>query len=494
MNFQLSDLLIRIIKAILYSAFGATIVLVTGFVFYLNKQTDLQVWHHAELDEEFTVDSELTDFTEYRVLEERLFQQLDDLVYKKVPVNQHSEISRYQHGSLSDPTQKHKNWNRSFVLSAKSPTASVLLLHGMSDSPYSLRHIGQQLNKAGVEVLGLRLPGHGTAPSGLTNITWQDMAASVQLAVQHLAKKNADAPIYIMGYSNGAALAVHYALKTLEQNHLPKVQRVVILSPAIGVTSVAAFAIWQARLGRILGLQKLAWNAILPEYDPYKYNSFAVNAGNVVYELTNEIQKKISILGNNNQLNALPPILAFSSVVDATVVTSALVHGLFERLPIGGHELVLFDINHQSYIKSLMKWDPTNMIHILQADKNKHFTLTMVSNKDKQAVHLYTLIPQNDQPIHSVLGLQWPHNLYSLAHVSLPFSENDPIYGYHPDADHSVLQLGNIALRGEKGVLQISGTEMMRLRWNPFYPYIESKVFDFFNLTENVNYPIKSQK
>ena len=37
-------------------------------------------------------------------------------------------------------------------------------------------------------------------------------------------------------------------------------------------------------------------------------------------------------------------------------------------------------------------------------------------------------------------------------------------------------ELGKLALRGEKGVLQISGTDMLRLRWNPFYPYIEDRV------------------
>jgi hypothetical protein len=45
----------------------------------------------------------------------------------------------------------------------------------------------------------------------------------------------------------------------------------VLLSPEIGVIPLAALAIWQARLGHLLGLQKLEWNSILPEYEPYKY-------------------------------------------------------------------------------------------------------------------------------------------------------------------------------------------------------------------------------
>ena len=37
----------------------------------------------------------------------------------------------------------------------------VLLIHGLTDSPYSLRRVGQILYERGFYVLGLRLPGHG---------------------------------------------------------------------------------------------------------------------------------------------------------------------------------------------------------------------------------------------------------------------------------------------------------------------------------------------
>jgi len=59
------------------------------------------------------------------------------------------------------------NWNRSFVLPQEEPALGVLLLHGLSDSPYSLKALGERLNGQGAMVLGLRIPGHGTAPSGL---------------------------------------------------------------------------------------------------------------------------------------------------------------------------------------------------------------------------------------------------------------------------------------------------------------------------------------
>ena len=283
-------LLRNTLKAVSYSTVGAVVVLVIVFVVYLNGRADLNVWHLAKLDEEFNRRSGVETFTEYMALEERLFRQLDQLVYEKVKPEQHLSINRYNRDSLSDPERWSPNWNRSFTLEAESPAAAVLLLHGMSDSPYSLRHLGGRLHAAGANVLGLRMPGHGTAPSGLLDITWQDMDAAVRIAMRHLAIQNEGLPIYVIGYSTGAALAVNYALATLDDKTLPPIERIVLLSPAIGVASVAVLAVWQARLGRLLGLEKLAWNGILPEYDPFKYGSFAVNAGDVVYQLTSEIQ------------------------------------------------------------------------------------------------------------------------------------------------------------------------------------------------------------
>jgi alpha-beta hydrolase superfamily lysophospholipase len=484
MRRQLLRLLRHTLKAVSYSTVGALVVLVTVFVVYMNGRADLQIWHLAELDEEFTADSGIKTFTDYLALEERLFSQLDELVYAKIKPDQRQAINRYNHGSLSDPECWSPNWNRSFTLSVESPKAAVLLLHGMSDSPYSLRHLGERLQAAGANVLGLRMPGHGTAPSGLVELTWQDMAAAVRIAMRHLAKQNEGLPIYVVGYSTGAALAVNYALATLDDETLPSIVRIVVLSPAIGVTSVAALAVWQARLGHLLGLEKLAWNVILPEYDPFKYGSFAVNAGNVVYQLTNEIQQRLKMLGEQGKLVGVPPILAFSSVVDATVSTPALVSNLFQQLPEGGHELVLFDINRETEIEPIMNWDPAAVVQALQANPHPGFTLSIVMNENPRSrkVLVRSQRPGEQAPIDSDIGLSWPEDLYSLAHVALPFPPQDPLYGGHPQGKSPGIELGDLALRGERGVLQIHASDMLRLRWNPFYLYVEGRVLEFLGL------------
>jgi alpha-beta hydrolase superfamily lysophospholipase len=467
-----------------YGTVGVVLTLVTVFVVIMNDRPDLSVWHTTELDEEFTVDSDVSSFDEYLSLEKRLFKQLDDEVYAKIPADQQGQIVRYYKGSLSDPGRWPQNWNRSFEMPVDQPRAGVLLLHGMSDSPYSLRNLGEALHGAGAYVVGLRIPGHGTAPSGLARVTWQDMAAAVQLAVAHVAEKANGQPLYIVGYSNGGALAVNYALDAVADSTLPQVDKLALLSPEIGITKVAALAVWQARLGLLLGLDKLAWNDILPEYDPFKYGSFAVNAGDVVHRVTNEIQQKIKDLDSSGKLNNIPPLLAFSSIVDATVSAPDLIKGLFNRLPEGGHELVLFNINTMANIEPLLKWSPEEMFGALMENPDRKFTLSLVTNMgmNNPKVMLASIAPGQDESVDKNLGLSWPDDIYSLTHVALPFPPDDPLYGGMGGVKSPGIHLGDIALRGERDVLKVSAANMLRLRWNPFYSYVEDKILEFFEL------------
>lgn len=472
------------VKALLYGIIGGCVVLVIIFVLFLESRPELKVWHEVELDAEFTANSPTGSLEDYLAMEDQLFAQLDERVYSRIEPDDRRLINRYHRDSLSNPDRWSSNWNRTFELPTDVPRAGVLLLHGMSDSPYSLHSLGQRLHSAGAWVIGLRLPGHGTAPSGLVWVQWEDMAAAVRLAVFHLHEKVGESPLFLVGYSNGGALAVNYALSMLEDSTLPTVTGLVLISPSIGVTPVAALAKWQARLGRLLGLNKLAWNSILPEYDPFKYNSFAVNAGNQVYRITNEIQSRIEAFGAAGKLNRFPPILAFQSVVDATVSTQAVADGLFKKLPVNGYELVLFDINRVSEVEQVLIKDPKPGIEAMFHDANLPFTLSLVTNASEKS---YDIVMRQKQPGNSKineisLGLKWPGGLYSLSHVALPFPMNDPLYGKPNPDDSTMIHLGNMDLRGERGVLQIPAADMLRLRWNPFYPYMEKRVLEFVRL------------
>lgn len=201
--------------------------------------SSLELWHTARLDQDFHAGGDVKTFESYLEVERRAFRELDDEVYAKVGTGPEFSIVRYSRGSASDPGSFPQNFNRSYVLEAESPRGGVLMLHGMSDSPYSLWALARSLNEAGYHVVNLRLPGHGTAPAALTRARWQDFAAAVELAMAYLHDVAGSRPIHLFGFSNGGPVAVNYALGALEDSARPQAASLVLIAPAIGVTPAA---------------------------------------------------------------------------------------------------------------------------------------------------------------------------------------------------------------------------------------------------------------
>jgi len=446
--------------------------------------SSLEDWHSAALDEEFSVDKldEIHSFDEYQRLEERLFQQLDEEVYAQTDTGPEFALVRYSPGSAADPRGRKPDWNRSVELAVEQPRGGVLLLHGMSDSPYSLRALAEKFHAQGFHVLALRLPGHGTAPVGLTRARAEDMSAAVGLAMAHLGEKLADKPIHIVGYSTGAPLAINYALDAAQGKTAVEPASLVLISPAIGVNPAAALAQWKRRLSLLPGLDNMAWLQIEPEFDPYKYNSFATNAADQVYRLTRMVSRRVAAWDGNKPQHLLPPTLVLKSTVDATVSNAAVIDNLLSKLSPRRHALVLFDINRMAKASILLVSDSGPHTRRLMDDATLPFRLTLVSNTtaDSRAVNARHKLPFSAQ-VSSVDALQlaWPLRVLSLSHVALPFSPDDPLYGQYAPDDADTLFLGQMAIQGERGLLKVSSDWLLRMRYNPFYDYLEQRVLDW---------------
>jgi alpha-beta hydrolase superfamily lysophospholipase len=446
----------------------------------------LESWHTEKLTAEFTAEmaDEIRTFDDYIQLEDRLFAQLEEAVYGRTKTGPEYALVRYSSGSAADPQRSEPNWNRSFELPAKTVAGGVLLLHGMSDSPYSLRALGETLNQHDYWVIGLRLPGHGTAPSGLTSISLQDMAVAVRLGMEHLASKVGQKPIHIAGYSTGAPLAIDFALKALEGNGSPVPASLVLISPAIGIHATAALAKWKRRLSLLPGLGRLAWLSVLPEFDPYKYNSFATNAAEQVHGLTRSVARRLAARARSAPGQILPPTLVFKSTVDATVSTDAVVDRLLKHLKPQRHELVLFDINRFAAKSTLLISDSAPLTTRLMADKSLPFVVTLVTNENPESTVVvarrkppFSAEPSKTEP----LNLAWPRGVISLSHVALPFPPDDPLYGQTPPGKEDVIFLGQMAIQGERGLLKIPSDFLIRLRYNPFYAFLETRVLEWLD-------------
>lgn len=440
----------------------------------------LQPWHKFAPSYEFTLDQHdrVVDFAGYLELEDRVFEQQEQAPFMDEPLASQNGLMRYSRGSAADPTDDDPNWNRSFEWPSDAPVGGVLLLHGMSDSPYSLRAIGETLRGQGYWVLGLRLPGHGTTPAGLLDVTWEDMAAAAQLGAEHLIARLDGKPLHVIGYSTGATLALNLALDALDRGAAPP-QSLVLISPAIGLHGAAAFAQWKRRLALLPGLGGFAWLNIEAEFDPYKYNSFTTNAAEQVHRLTQSVAQRLAALQSSPHATRFPRTLVFKSNLDATVSTSAVVSRLLNQLETGRHELVLFDANRYAAKSLLLISDPQSLAIRLLGDESLPFTLTLVTNEHADtldAVARRQLPFSRDISETTPLATPWPAGVLSLSHVALPFPPDDPLYGRYPPDDASVLFLGLMDIKGERGSLTLSADWLLRMRHNPFYGYMEDAV------------------
>jgi carboxylesterase len=85
----------------------------------------------------------------------------------------------------------------------------VLLCHGFTGSPQSLRPWAEYLAEAGLTVSLPRLPGHGTTWQEMARTRWEDWYAEVDRAFDELRAGTDE--IFVMGLSMGGCLALRLA-------------------------------------------------------------------------------------------------------------------------------------------------------------------------------------------------------------------------------------------------------------------------------------------
>lgn len=88
-------------------------------------------------------------------------------------------------------------------------STGVLLCHGFTGSPQSLRPWAEFLAGAGMTVSLPRLPGHGTTWQEMARTRWEDWYAEVDRAFDEM--RAATDEIFVMGLSMGGCLALRLA-------------------------------------------------------------------------------------------------------------------------------------------------------------------------------------------------------------------------------------------------------------------------------------------
>lgn len=472
----------RFLRWIVYPlliAGGMVATLVVGFAVQARLRLgDLRPWHTVELGGEFRAGGDMPrSFDEYRKLEDQLVAEMRRRVIDDPGSADTQALGRYNPRTVPAHLALDGPYNRSYELVPGEPRGGVLLVHGLSDSPYSMRSLAETFFSQGYYVLALRLPGHGTLPSGLLDVRWKDWYAAVALAAKSVAARAGPGkPFLAGGHSTGAALLTLYSLRALDDPDLPKPQRLYLLSAAIGITDFAVLTNVVSDLSFLPYFEKSKWMSVDPEYDPYKYNSFPVNAANQIYHLTQEIRRSMASAAERGRLDGMPRVIVFQSIVDSTIRARDVVGGLLAQLPPRGHELVVFDVNRRDVFEGLIGAGPLADLERIRNATALPFRLTLIGNRDTTsgAMAVYTREAGGSDVKVEDLPLEWPRGVFSLGHVALPFPPDDPVYGLSPAP--GAFALGALAARGEEGALVVSLGALARLRSNPFFDVIRQRV------------------
>jgi len=465
--------LLIVIAVVLLTIFGVR-------AFDSQRGAPLARWH-TYVPRELSAEQMATaSWSYYLCAEDGLLADVKKQVNDKLKARDCVSANRYCPHSPVDPFAFKRNWNRSFVLEpAGPPLGVVVLLHGLTDSPYSVRHLAEIYQARGWLALAIRLPGHGSVPAGLTEATSDQWRAATRLAVREARRRvGADKPLHIVGYLNGGALALDYALSALDDKSLARPDRLVLLSPEISIGEEARFAGIAGWPAVFPPFAKAAWLDVLPEFNPFKYNSFPVNAARESYAMTRIVQDELAAHAADQTLDKLPPILTFQSLVDWTIDMPSVVTRLYDKLPANGSELVLFDMNRDAIFAPLLTPDAAPQLTALLPPAPRNYTVTLITNHaGGKTVEAQTTPSGSSDVTTTPLDLGWPAQVYSVGHVALPYPLTDGLYGLAPDpADDFGIRLGALAVRGETDVLIIPSALLLRIGANPFYPYMAARI------------------
>ena len=275
----------------------ATIVVLLVLTIYFGRAFDarrmapLGSEHRIRFEHEFTAAREKqTDWAAYLDIENELAIELEQKIASETRPD--SPADRYFADSLTFPGNYSSNWNRSYEMSVPSPRGVAVLLHGLTDSPYSMLATAQTLADAGYNIVVPRMPGHGFAVGGLLQARWADWTAAARIAIRRAVdREGANQSLLLVGYSNGGLLAVDYALRCDEFADLPCPDGLVLMSPGIAITPAAVIMNWHAAISWIPYFEQFEWLSILPEIDPFKFTSFPKRAAWEVHKLSKRMHK-----------------------------------------------------------------------------------------------------------------------------------------------------------------------------------------------------------
>ncbi|MBL8027684.1 MAG: alpha/beta fold hydrolase [Fibrobacteres bacterium] len=199
---------------------------------------------------------------------------------------------------------------------------AVLFLHGYTSTPRDLRGVAEALNRIGYTAQGILFPGHGTKPTDLDKVTWQEWYSAAVEAYEHL--KTSHSKVHVVGFSMGGSIALHLAANY-------DVGKLVLLSPLFKIAYTPWHIFpeewWVKTIGHFLSHLKKTYsgNCNNPETRGrhIAYFHYSLSSINQTLAIVSEIRKELDMISNN--------LLLIHSKGDRTTSSSSS-RRIFQRL------------------------------------------------------------------------------------------------------------------------------------------------------------------
>lgn len=436
-----------------------------------NQMRDLKKYHIESRATKLYNYVNYISISEYIDADKKYLEEL----YTELSEKENDISSKYHKKSVGNPYDNGENLNVSFQLIPKEIKGGVLLIHGLSDSPYSQRDIAEIFYKKGYYVLCLRLPGHGTVPHDLIRYTEIDWYKNVRFGMEKIneeMKKVKNPEIIMGGYSLGGALTLDYVLESLKNDKLTMPNKVFLFSPALGIPEVAKYGNLHSVLSNFPYFNKFAWNNISIEFDKYKTRSFPKKAAK---SISNVVTKNSKILGklSKENIEKLPPIYIYQTIADSTVKNSEI-YKMYSKLDNNEkNNLYIFDINREYenvFSENYRELKIENII-VNYNIKSKVYFISNNTTKLSDFIYEDVYLMEENKPIlknRNKIKESWNEGEYSLSHIGMLYSPDNIYYGRN-----GILTKTNI--KGEDGV-HIYSYGWSRIRYNPIFNYLSDKI------------------
>jgi carboxylesterase len=198
----------------------------------------------------------------------------------------------------------------------------VLLCHGFTGSPQSLRPWAEYLAEAGLSVWLPRLPGHGTTWQEMARTRWEDWYAEVDRAFDELRAKSDE--IFVMGLSMGACLALRLA-----EVRGPAISGLVLVNPSV-TADTRLFLLAPVLKFVLPSLKGITSDIKKQQTSELGYDRIPVKAAATLPGLWKITQSQLS--------DVTQPVLVYHSTVDHVVGPGSL-QVLRQALPAGQLEV-----------------------------------------------------------------------------------------------------------------------------------------------------------